>query len=133
MNYIINCSLIDLFSCTLFITVANNLAQETTFILGVFCFKGIEDDNGNIRVESVDEWWKRVEDDEMWSLMCPNECKGLQDAFGDDFNQLYTGYEQKGKFKKQVRARDVWNAILDSQIETGTPYMLYKGIILFCN
>jgi len=73
-----------------------------------------------------DLFMQRVKTDSTWSLMCPNECPGLQDAVGVKFKELYEGYESKGKFKAQIKARDLWNKILDSQIETGTPYMLYK-------
>ncbi|KAH7724338.1 hypothetical protein AAVH_08040 [Aphelenchoides avenae] len=62
---------------------------------------------------------RRVGDDEPWSLMCPHECPGLEDSWGDT-------YEAEGRFRRQVMARDVWKAIISSQIETGTPYMLYK-------
>lgn len=73
-----------------------------------------------------DLFMQRVEKDEMWSLMCPNESPGLQEVYGEDFYKLYTKYENEGKFRKQVKARSIWSKILDSQIETGTPYILYK-------
>ncbi len=73
-----------------------------------------------------DLFMRRVEADGMWSLMCPHECPGLFDCHSEKFDELYEGYEREGKFHKQVKARSVWNAILQSQIETGTPYMLYK-------
>lgn len=73
-----------------------------------------------------DEFMRRVESDGTWSLMCPNSCPGLADCWGDKFDALYRGYEAEGKFIRQVPARKLWFAILDSQIETGTPYMLYK-------
>ena len=76
-----------------------------------------------------DLFMQRVEKDEDWSLMCPNQCKGLTEAYGDEFNKLYTSYENEGKFIKKVRAREVFFSITDSQIETGTPYMLYKDNI----
>lgn len=69
---------------------------------------------------------KRVKEYGMWSLMCPHECPGLADCWGEEFETLYTKYESEGKFKKQVKAQEVWAAIIESQIETGTPYMLYK-------
>ena len=69
---------------------------------------------------------KRVESKGNWSLMCPNECPGLSDTYGDEFEMLYEGYEKEGKFRRQVPAHKLWAAILDSQIETGTPYILYK-------
>ena len=61
-----------------------------------------------------------------WSLFCPNECQGLSNVYGDKFKHLYEKYEQDGKAKKIINARDLWFAILDSQMETGTPYLLYK-------
>jgi len=73
-----------------------------------------------------DLFMKRVEKDEMWSLMCPNECKGLHLVWGDEFEKLYCEYEQKRKYRKQIKARELWQSILQSQIETGTPYMMYK-------
>lgn len=69
---------------------------------------------------------KRVEKKEEWSLMCPHECKGLSDCWGEEFEKLYTKYESESKYKKKVPAQKLWYAILESQIETGTPYMLYK-------
>lgn len=69
---------------------------------------------------------KRVLDDGIWTLMCPHESPGLADVWGDEFDALYTKYETEGKFKRQMKARDIWTAILISQVETGTPYMLYK-------
>lgn len=73
-----------------------------------------------------DLFMKRVEANEDWSLFCPNEAPGLSECWGDEFEQLYTKYETDGKARKTVKAQDVWFAILQSQIETGTPYMLYK-------
>ncbi len=73
-----------------------------------------------------DLFMKRVESNEMWSLFDPNECPGLSDAYGDEFEKLYEKYEKEGKYRKQVKAQDLWFEILESQIETGTPYMLYK-------
>lgn len=73
-----------------------------------------------------DLFMKRVKADGMWSLMCPDECKGLTSCYGDEFEKLYTNYESEGKYRKQVRARHVWDAIIESQIESGNPYMLYK-------
>lgn len=69
---------------------------------------------------------KRVEEDGMWSLMCPHECPGLAECHGEEFERLYEKYEVEGNFKRQVKARTLWAAILDAQIETGTPYLLYK-------
>jgi ribonucleoside-diphosphate reductase alpha subunit len=76
-----------------------------------------------------DLFMKRVERDEMWSLMCPNDCKGLADTWGDEFNELYVMYENKGKFRKQVSAKSLWEKIINSQIETGSPYILYKDSV----
>lgn len=74
-----------------------------------------------------DLFMKRVKEDGMWSLMCPNECKGLHDVYGEEFEDLYIQYEQnKNKVLKNVKAQDLWLKIIYSQIETGTPYMLYK-------
>ena len=73
-----------------------------------------------------DLFMERVEANAEWTLMCPNECPGLSDAYGDEFKALYTKYEEAGKGRKTIKAQDLWFKILESQIETGTPYMLYK-------
>jgi len=73
-----------------------------------------------------DLFMKRVEADGDWSLFCPNEAPGLSDCFGDQFEALYEQYESEGKARKKIRAQELWFAILDAQIETGTPYLLYK-------
>jgi ribonucleoside-diphosphate reductase alpha chain len=73
-----------------------------------------------------DLFMKRVEADGQWSLFCPNEAKNLHTTHGAEFEALYEKYEKEGKAKKTIPARDLWNAILDAQIETGNPYMLYK-------
>ncbi|MFN8283139.1 MAG: ribonucleoside-diphosphate reductase subunit alpha [Chitinophagales bacterium] len=73
-----------------------------------------------------DLFMKRVRENGMWSLMCPSECPGLCDTYGDEFEALYLKYEAEGKARKQVKAQELWFHVLDSQIETGTPYMLYK-------
>jgi len=73
-----------------------------------------------------DLFMKRVEEEGIWSLMCPNECPGLSDCHGEEFEKLYTKYEAEGKFRKQIPARELWSAIIESQIETGNPYMLFK-------
>ncbi|WP_196896116.1 ribonucleoside-diphosphate reductase subunit alpha [Aureivirga marina] len=73
-----------------------------------------------------DLFMKRVEEDANWTLMCPNECPNLYNVHGDEFEALYTKYEQEGKGRKVIKARELWEKILESQIETGTPYMLYK-------
>jgi ribonucleoside-diphosphate reductase alpha subunit len=69
---------------------------------------------------------ERVKDNAKWSLLCPHECPGLSDVYGDKFKELYETYEAAGKVRKTVNARDLWFKILDSQMETGTPYILYK-------
>merc|ERR1719471_2590824 len=69
---------------------------------------------------------KRVAENGVWSLMCPNECPGLADSYGKKFEELYTSYEEQKKYRKQIQARALWNKILQAQMETGTPYMLYK-------
>jgi ribonucleoside-diphosphate reductase alpha chain len=76
-----------------------------------------------------DVFMERVDLDEDWTLMCPNECSGLTETYGQEFRDLYTRYEKEGKGKKTLKAREVWNKILESQIETGTPYILYKDSI----
>jgi ribonucleoside-diphosphate reductase alpha subunit len=73
-----------------------------------------------------DLFMKRVEADGEWSLFCPNEAPGLSDCFGEAFETLYTKYEAEGRARKTIKAQELWFAILESQIETGTPYMLYK-------
>ncbi|HEU4496074.1 MAG TPA: ribonucleoside-diphosphate reductase subunit alpha, partial [Flavobacterium sp.] len=73
-----------------------------------------------------DLFMKRVQEDGAWTLMCPNECPGLYDVYGEEFEALYTSYEERGKGRKTIKARELWEKILESQIETGTPYMLYK-------
>ena len=69
---------------------------------------------------------QRVEENGDWTLMCPNECPGLADVHGKDFEKLYKKYESDGKGRKSLKAQELWFKILESQIETGTPYMLYK-------
>ena len=73
-----------------------------------------------------DLFMKAVEKDQDWHLMCPNECPGLPDAWGPAFDEIYGQYVTAGKFRRVVKARDIWNAMLKSQVETGTPYMCYK-------
>ncbi|MBK9104216.1 MAG: ribonucleoside-diphosphate reductase subunit alpha [Saprospiraceae bacterium] len=73
-----------------------------------------------------DLFMERVKNNENWSLFCPNEAPGLSDTYGGEFEALYHKYEQEGKARKVVKAQDIWAAIIESQIETGTPYMLYK-------
>jgi ribonucleoside-diphosphate reductase alpha chain len=73
-----------------------------------------------------DLFMKRVEEDGVWTLMCPNECPGLCDVHSEAFDEMYLNYEQQKKGRKTIKARELWEKILESQIETGTPYMLYK-------
>ena len=73
-----------------------------------------------------DLFMKRVEEGGMWSLFCPNEAPGLSDVVGDEFEALYIKYEKEGRARKQVEAQKIWFQVLESQIETGTPYLLYK-------
>ncbi|MBT5404199.1 MAG: ribonucleoside-diphosphate reductase subunit alpha [Crocinitomicaceae bacterium] len=73
-----------------------------------------------------DLFMERVEANGDWSLMCPNECPGLSDTSGKDFKKLYEGYEKAGKVRKTIKAQDLWFKIMESQIETGNPYMLYQ-------
>ncbi|QNJ97707.1 ribonucleoside-diphosphate reductase subunit alpha [Constantimarinum furrinae] len=73
-----------------------------------------------------DLFMKRVQEDGEWTLMCPNECPGLFDTHGEEFEALYEKYEAENKGRKTIKARELWEKIMESQIETGTPYMLYK-------
>ena len=73
-----------------------------------------------------DLFMERVEQNADWSFFCPNECPGLQDAYGEDFKNLYESYEAQGLARETIPARTVWDKIVEAQIETGTPYMLYK-------
>uniref|UniRef100_A0A8C1LKM3 Ribonucleoside-diphosphate reductase n=1 Tax=Cyprinus carpio TaxID=7962 RepID=A0A8C1LKM3_CYPCA len=73
-----------------------------------------------------DLFMKRVETNGDWSLMCPNDCPGLDECWGEEFENLYTKYEKEGRAKRVVKAQQLWYAIIESQTETGTPYMLYK-------
>ena len=73
-----------------------------------------------------DLFMKRVQANGEWTLMCPNECPGLADCYGEEFEALYEKYEKEGKGRKTIKAQQLWFAILDSQVETGTPYMLFK-------
>ncbi|MBO9617251.1 MAG: ribonucleoside-diphosphate reductase subunit alpha [Dyadobacter sp.] len=73
-----------------------------------------------------DLFMKRVEANDTWSLFCPHECPGLADTHSEEFEKLYEQYEREGRARKTIKAQDLWFAIMESQIETGTPYMLYK-------
>lgn len=76
-----------------------------------------------------DLFMQRVEANADWSLFDPNEAPGLYDVYGSSFEELYQRYETEGRYRKQVKARELWNAILEAQIETGTPYMCYKDAV----
>ena len=73
-----------------------------------------------------DLFMKRLEEHGMWSLMCPDECPGLTQVYGEEFEALYTKYENEGKYKRQIKASELWIHIITNQFETGMPYMLYK-------
>jgi ribonucleoside-diphosphate reductase alpha chain len=101
----------------------------------VFDFIELRQPNGdeNMRARDLflalwtpDIFMKRVLEDGVWSLMCPDQCPGLVDSHGDSFEKLYLRYEQEGKFIKQVKAMDLWNKIIECQIQSGMPYLLYK-------
>ena len=76
-----------------------------------------------------DVFMERVKDNAKWSMFCPHECPGLADVYGDKFRDLYLKYESEGRARKVVNARDLWFRILDAQMETGTPYLLYKDAV----
>jgi ribonucleotide reductase alpha subunit len=76
-----------------------------------------------------DLFMERVKENGKWSLFCPDECPGLSDVYGEKFVELYTQYETSGKARKTLNARDLWFKILDAQMETGTPYLLYKDAV----
>lgn len=76
-----------------------------------------------------DLFMERVKENGKWSLFCPDECPGLSDVYGEKFVELYTQYETSGKARKTMNARDLWFKILDAQMETGTPYLLYKDAV----
>ena len=73
-----------------------------------------------------DLFMKRVKENGLWTLMCPDECPGLSDVYGDEFEELYTKYEEDGRGRRSISAQTLWSRVLQSQIETGTPYLLYK-------
>jgi ribonucleoside-diphosphate reductase alpha subunit len=76
-----------------------------------------------------DLFMQRVKDNGDWTLMCPDECPGLSDVYGEEFEDLYTSYEKSGKGRRTVKARELWFRVLDAQMETGTPYLLYKDAV----
>ena len=101
----------------------------------IFDFLNLKKNHGKEEVRARDLFYalwvsdlfmKRVEEEGDWSLFCPNEAPGLADCWGDEFEALYERYESEGRQRKTVKARELWAAILEAQIETGTPYMLYK-------
>jgi ribonucleoside-diphosphate reductase alpha chain len=73
-----------------------------------------------------DLFMQRVEANEEWSLFCPHEAPGLADCHGAEFEELYERYEKEGRARKTIKAQELWFAVLDAQVETGTPYLLYK-------
>ncbi len=101
----------------------------------VFAFLDLRKNHGKEEMRARDLFYalwisdlfmKRVESNGTWSLFCPNEAPGLSDCWGEEFEKLYEQYEAEGRARKTIQAQDLWFAILDSQIETGTPYILYK-------
>lgn len=76
-----------------------------------------------------DLFMKCVEEDSDWYLMCPDECPGLNDAYGNDFEELYNKYVTEKRYKSVIKAQEIWRKILDAQIETGTPYICYKDAV----
>ncbi len=101
----------------------------------VFAFLDLKKNHGKEELRARDLFYalwipdlfmKRVENNEEWSLFCPNEAPGLADCYGEEFERLYEKYEREGKYRQQVKAQDLWFEILEAQMETGTPYMLYK-------
>jgi ribonucleoside-diphosphate reductase subunit M1 len=101
----------------------------------IFAFLDLRKNHGNEMERARDLFYAmwisdlfmhRVESDGQWSLFCPNEAPGLADCHGDEFVELYERYEAEGRARRTVRAQELWFAILESQVETGTPYMLYK-------
>lgn len=101
----------------------------------VFAFLDLRKNHGKEEIRARDLFYalwipdlfmKRVEEDGEWSLFCPNEAPGLHECWGEEFEKLYHQYEQEGRARKTIKAQELWFAILDAQIETGTPYLLYK-------
>ena len=76
-----------------------------------------------------DLFMERVKEGGDWTLMCPDECPGLHEVYGDDFVELYTKYEKEGRGRKVIKAQKIWETIIDSQIETGTPYIGFKDAV----
>ena len=101
----------------------------------IFAFLDLRKNHGNesdrardlfYALWTPDLFMQRVKENGTWSLFCPNEAPGLADCFGDEFVQLYERYEREGKARQTIKAQQLWFAILDAQVETGTPYMLFK-------
>ena len=101
----------------------------------IFVFLEAKKNNGAEEIRARDLFYalwipdifmQRVKDKGKWSLMCPNECPGLTETYSTEFEELYVKYENQHKYKKQIDAIELWNAIINCQIETGTPYMCYK-------
>ncbi len=101
----------------------------------VFDFLDLRKNNGKEEIRARDLFlalWipdlfmKRVKENGVWSLFCPNEAPGLHETYGEEFEKLYTSYEDQKKYRKQIKAQELWFKILESQVETGNPYMLYK-------
>jgi ribonucleoside-diphosphate reductase alpha chain len=101
----------------------------------IFAFLDLKKNHGKEELRARDLFYamwipdlfmERVEADGDWSLFCPNEAPGLADCYGDKFRELYARYEEEGRARKTIKAQELWFAMLESQIETGTPYMLYK-------
>lgn len=93
---------------------------------------GVDDMKGRDLFYAIwmcDLFMQRVKNKEPWSLMCPNDCPGLSDVYGKKFEELYVSYETSGRVRKTIDARDLWFRILDSQMETGMPYLLYKDAV----
>ena len=101
----------------------------------IFAFLSLKKNHGNEEDRARDLFYglwipdlfmERVKNREKWTLMCPDECPGLADCYGEEFNTLYTKYETEGKGRQTIEAAELWYSIVESQIETGTPYMCYK-------
>ena len=101
-----------------FIDLKKNIGSETNRARDIF-----------LALWVCDLFMKRVEEDGLWSLMCPDTCKGLSDVYGDEFEKLYKFYENNKMYIRQVQARDLFDAILSAQSETGVPYFLFKDSV----
>ncbi|MCB0505006.1 MAG: ribonucleoside-diphosphate reductase subunit alpha [Cyclobacteriaceae bacterium] len=101
----------------------------------IFAFLDLKKNHGKEELRARDLFYalwvpdlfmKRVENNEEWSLFCPNEAPGLADVYGEEFERLYEKYEKEGRARRTVKAQELWFEILEAQMETGTPYMMYK-------